>query len=187
MEQRAKSKEQRAKSREQRAESKEGSFDASTMEYVMSGKPKEVVIPKENAVFWLDKNGFWHYGHEKFQHRKIINYFHSSIRKDKEGYYVVQAHRDHVEKVYFPYEDTALFVFDVIRDEDITLVLNTGKRIKLQPKKLFIKDDSLYMHFKEERVKFTEQALVRISDLIKDDNDQCHIRVRGKKYRIRPL
>ena len=174
-------------SMEHRAWSKEFSFNASSVEYAMTEKPKEIVIPKENAVFWLDKNGFWHYGNEKFQHRKIINYFHSSIRKDKEGYYVVQAHRDYVEKVYFPYEDTALFVFDVIRDEDITLLLNTGKRIKLQPKKLFIKADSLYMHFKKERVKFTEQALVRISDLIENDNEQCHIRVRGRKYRIRPL
>lgn len=61
------------------------------------------------------KNGVWHCGSEKFQHRKIIIYFHSSIRKDKVNYDLMQTHRDYKEKVHFPYEDKALFVFDVIK------------------------------------------------------------------------
>ena len=153
----------------------------------MANKLKEVVISKEDAIFWLDKNGFWHYGSEKFQHRKIINYFHSSIRKDKDGYHLMQTHRDFKEKVYFPYEDTALFVFDVIKHEDVILVLNTRKRINLKPKKLFIKDDNLYMHVGEDRVKFTEQVLIRISDLLEYENDQYFIRIRGRTYKIHQL
>ena len=73
---------------------------------------KEFVVPKEKAVFWLDAYGRWHNEHGVFEHKKIISYFHSSIRKDAEGYYLFQKHNDHtIEKVYFKYEDTALFVF----------------------------------------------------------------------------
>ena len=85
----------------------------------MADKRKEVIISKEEAVFRMDKYGSWRYNNEKFQHKKIINFFHSSIRKDKHGYHIRQAHRDHVEKVYFPYEDTPLFVFDVEKKEKI--------------------------------------------------------------------
>jgi len=85
--------------------------------YLMKEKIKEIVVPREDAVFWLDGNGFWHNREEKFTHRKIINYFHSSIRKDKKGYYLFQVHPGYREKVYFPYEDTALFVFEVVRDD----------------------------------------------------------------------
>ncbi|MFC1824312.1 MFS transporter permease [Thermodesulfobacteriota bacterium] len=150
----------------------------------MTKKRKEVVIPKEAALFWLDKHGFWHNEHEKFQHSKIISHFHSSIRKDKDGFHLYQVHPNYREKVYFPYEDTALFVFDIVKSEDITLILNTKKRIKLKPKKLFIKDDSLYMTFGEDPVRFTEHALIRIANLLIDEDDQLFIRVKGRRYRI---
>ncbi len=158
-----------------------------TIEGFVVNRRKEVVISKGDARFWLDKNGFWHYGNEKFRHRKIINYFHSSIRKDEDGYHVRQVHRDYVERVYFPYEDTALFVFDVITDKDVVLILNTQKQIKLKPRRLFIMDDNLYMHLGEERVKFTEQALIRISILMEYENEQCYIRVKGRRYEIQQL
>ncbi|MGD2125308.1 MAG: MFS transporter permease [Desulfobacteraceae bacterium] len=150
----------------------------------MSRKLKEVVIPKEEALFWLDKHGRWHNQDGEFQHRKIIYYFHSCIRKDRDGYHLVQRHRNFREKVYFPYEDTPLFVFDVVKQEEVILVLNTKKRIRLKPKKLFIRDDSLYMHAGEDRIKFSGQALVKIADLIEDENGQCFIRVKGRRYRI---
>jgi len=158
-----------------------------TIEGFVVNRLKQVVISKEDATFWLDKNGFWRYGNEKFRHRKIINHFHSSIRKDEDGYHVMQLHRDYVERVYFRYEDTALFVFDVIVDEDVILVLNTQKRVKLRPRKLFIRKDNLYMHLGEDQVKFTEQALLRISILIEYENDECFIRVRGRRYKIQQL
>ena len=145
---------------------------------------KEVVIPKEEAVFWLDKNGFWHNDAGKFEHRKIINYFHRCIRKDEHGYHLAQEHGGYREKVYFPYEDTALFVFDVIKEDGMTLVLNTQKRIRLKPKKLFIKQDNLYMHAGDERIKFSEQALIRLAAFMEEHNDDLFIRVRGRRYRI---
>ena len=77
---------------------------------------KEIVISKEDAVFWLDKNGCWHNDAGKFRHKKIIDFFNRSIRKDADGFHLCQLRDNCVEKVYFPYEDTALFVFDVIED-----------------------------------------------------------------------
>jgi hypothetical protein len=150
----------------------------------MASRRKEIVVAKEDAVFWLDKHGFWHSKEGKFQHKKIINYFHSSIRKDKAGYHLSQTYRDYKEKVYFPYEDTALFVFEVVKGDDIILVLNNKKRIKLKPRKLWIKDDSLYMNLGEDLIKFSENGLVRIADLIEYENDQYFMRVRDRRYKI---
>lgn len=153
----------------------------------MSGKRKEVVIPKEQAVFRLDEQGrWWHIEQGLFQNPRIIAHFHACIRLDEQGYHLAQDHRDIHEKVYFPYADTALFVFDVIiGEEDVTLVLNTGKRERLRPRKLFIQDDNLYMRLGEHRVRFTGDALVRISNLLEfDDEENAYIRVRGRRYAI---
>ena len=151
----------------------------------MAKKRKEWVVAKEDAVFWLDKNGDWHNEHGKFQHKKIINYFHSAIEKDKDGYYLSQERDGFREKVYFPHEDSVLFVFNVIEADDITLELNTKRRVKLKPRKLFIKEDSLYMAEKDEIIKFAEQALMRISKLLEYENDRYFIRVKGRRYAIK--
>ena len=93
----------------------------------MGNESKPVAtIPKEEAVFRLDKNGVWYHGDRKFENRKIIEYFHSMIKKDESGYFLKQEHRDFIEKVYFPYEETALFVFQVIAKDSLILVLYTG-------------------------------------------------------------
>ena len=149
------------------------------------GISKQIAIPKEDAIFRLDKHGQWHNKEGKFQHRKIINHFHRSIRRDEDGYHLFQEYSGMREKVYFPYEDTALFVFDVKKGEDIVLELNTRKCIKLKPKKLFIKNDNLYMQNGEDRIKFSDHALIRIADLIDETDGQCFIRVKGRRYRIR--
>ena len=151
----------------------------------MAKKLKEWVIAKEDAVFWLDKNGDWHNKHGKFQHRKIIDYFHSAIKKDKDGYYLCQERDGFKEKVYFPHEDSALFVFNVIEADDVILELNTKRQIKLKPKKLFIYEDSLYMAQKDEIIKFAEQALMKISRLLEYENDRYFIRVKGRRYAIK--
>jgi hypothetical protein len=147
-------------------------------------KIKEIVIPKAEAVFWLDKNGCWHNENGKFEHKKIIQYFHSCIKRDRHGYYLYQASANCAEKVYFPYEDQALFVFDVIRQSDVILVLNTGRQIKLKPQKLYIKNDCLYMHLDREIIKFAEQGLFKIAELIEEINDRFYIRVKNRRYKI---
>jgi len=150
----------------------------------MNQKRTEIVIPKDQAVFWLDKNGRWHNEHGEFQHKKIIAYFHASIHKDENGYFLFQQSENFKEKVYFHYEDTALFAIDLISKDDITLVLNTQKRIKLKPKKLWLRDDSLYMQCGGENIKFVERGLMKISDLLEFTNDQYFIKVKNRRYRI---
>ena len=150
----------------------------------MTKQLKEIVISKDKAVFWLGSNGRWHNIHGEFEHRKIIDFFHSSIRKDKDGYYVTQTTERYKEKVYFRYEDTALFVFNIIKNKDIYLLLNTKKQIKLNPEELFIKNDSLYTKDGEELVKFTEQSMIKISKYMENDNESYFIKIDNKRYEI---
>lgn len=157
------------------------------LSFDMKKSQKEIVIPKDKAVFWLDKNGRWHNQYGVFQHQKIINYFHASIEKDENGYYLFQERANIREKVYFHYEDTALFAVDLItrKESDITLVLNTQKQIKLKPDCLFIKADNLYMQMGEETIKFVERGLMQISNLLEFKNEQYSIKVKNKTYKIR--
>lgn len=150
----------------------------------MINKIKENVIPKEDAVFWLDKNGCWRNAHGKFEHNKIIDYFHSSIKRDQGGYYLSQANGKSREKVYFPYEDQALFVFDLIRQDGITLILNTKKQIVLVPEALFIKDDNLYMRMGDETIKFVEHGLMKMASHLEDEDGLVYMRFKDKRYRI---
>jgi hypothetical protein len=150
----------------------------------MTKKTKKTVIGKDEAVFWLDANGCWQNENGKFRHKKIIDYFHTSIQRDHKGYHLYQAQKNYIEKVYFHFDDQALFVFDVLQENDITLVLNTQKRIKLKPRKLFIKNDSLYMHLGDETIKFAEQALMKIAASLEEEGDLLFIRSKDRRYRI---
>ncbi|CAB1058891.1 hypothetical protein D1BOALGB6SA_3649 [Olavius sp. associated proteobacterium Delta 1] len=150
----------------------------------MAKKTQKIVIGQDEAVFWLDENGCWQNQHGKFKHKKIIHYFHSRIKRDRQGYYLYQENGNCAEKVYFPYEDQALFVFNVIQQDDVTLVLNTNKQVKLQPHKLFIKNDCLYMHMGEEIIKFAEQGLIKIAQLLEEENGQLFIRIKDRRYKI---
>ena len=57
----------------------------------------------------------------------------------------------------------------------------------LKPDKLFMKGEGLYMADGEERIKFAERGLMKISDLIEDEGDDYFIRVKNRKYRIQQL
>ncbi len=129
-----------------------------------------IVIPKEKAVFWMDGQGFWNNEHGKFEHPKIIKHFHRSIRKDKDGYHVFQETDEFEERVYFPYEDTALFVFDIRFKKDRTLLrLNTGVDLPLDGERLFTQNDQLYYQAPEHRIKFTEKALVKLAPFLDEE------------------
>ncbi|MCF6246646.1 MAG: MFS transporter permease, partial [Desulfobacula sp.] len=121
-------------------------------------KRKLVVIPKEKAVFWINKNGEWCNEHGKFEHPGIIKYFNASIKKDDNGYFVHQSSDELEEKVYFPYEETAVFAIDIIDKKEFTLITNTGQTINVNPENLFEKDDSLYMETIDHTIKFTSRA-----------------------------
>lgn len=151
----------------------------------MKEKPDVITIPKEDAVFWLDARGRWSNEHGPFEHPKVSAYFHACLKKDENGYYVGQQRDKVYEKIYFRYEDTALFVFGVeIGVEEITLRLNTGRRIKLKPADLFIKDDNLYTQTAEGLAKFNQQSLMKVSDLIEEENGELFIKAGGGRFKI---
>lgn len=149
---------------------------------------KEVVVPKDKAVFWLDAHGRWHNKHGVFEHKKIIGFFHSSIRRDAHGYHLFQQQDDHtIEKVYFTYEDTALFVFDVIMQEDsnrIRLILNTKDEIPLDPEALSVQNENLYMEHDGHIIKFLDRAILKLSHRLKFHQQQYRLELNGKSYDI---
>ena len=151
----------------------------------MADKPlQEIVISPEEATFWLDRWGRWCNRHGPFEHPKIISYFNAAIARDEKGYFVAQVNGDIYEKVYFRHEDTALFVFDVLPEDDLTLVLNTGRRMALDPAALFIRNDALYFRNGPELIKFNEASMLKISRHFTITGDQCFLRFRGRSYAV---
>jgi hypothetical protein len=151
----------------------------------MSTKPSEIVIRREDAVFRLDGRGRWCNEFGVFRNRRISDYFHSAIRRDADGYFVCQERDQLTEKVYFPYEDTALFVMDVALEPEIALYLNTRREVKLDPAQLFVADDSLYLTAGDERIKFTERALLKLAEVMDFTSEGYFILVGGRRTRIR--
>ena len=151
---------------------------------MMKKELKLHVVPKEEAVFWMDIHGRWHNEHGKIEHPKIIDYFHSAIQRDEDGYFLQQEFNGIREKVYFPYEETARFVFDVKFGEGILLLLNTKQKISLIPEDLYVKDDQLYMEFDGDKVKFTENALLKLADCFHQKEDGYFFSHNGKEIKI---
>ena len=135
---------------------------------------KQTIIPKDQAVFWMDKDGTWYNEHGKVEHPKIIKYFNQSIQKDYQGYFLSQivsnqTTDDVEEKVYFTYEETAVFVVDIIKKRaGIKLTLNTFNTICLDPEALYIKADALFMETDAHLVKFTQKALAKMTSFLKE-------------------
>ncbi len=151
----------------------------------MTEQPKEIIIKKEDAVFRMDANGRWHNRHGRFQHKKVIDYFHACIKKDRYGFYLSQQKDNCIEKVYFPYEETAFFVFDVIMDDEIILILNTKERLILTPDELCIKNDSLYILHGEDLIKFSDRSMMKIAACIEDEDGGYYFVHHGKRYAIK--
>lgn len=146
---------------------------------------KEIVIPREQAVFWLDGRGRWRNASGPFRKPRIIDHFNTSIRRDEGGYHLRQERDGLIEKVYFRCEDTALFVREVIRAETVRLVLNTRQELTLEPERLFIENDQLYLHTAAgERVKFTERALMTLADAIELTDDGYRLNLDGRRVPI---
>ena len=145
---------------------------------------KEITINKEDAVFWMDANGRWHNQHGEFEHKRVIDYFNRSIGHDAEGYFVSQQRGELIEKVYFPYEETALFVVEVLAGKHIELVLNTRKKITLDPTCLMIKNDSLFIQKDNQLIKFNDRSMMKLSNHFEEKDGQFHIRLNDKDYPI---
>ena len=132
----------------------------------MNQQMKDIIISKEDAVFWMDGNGRWHNENGPFRHKKLIAYFNTSIGRDPDGFFVGQERGDVREKVYFRCEETAFFAVDIAVESVMTILLNTQKRIKLDPEKLYIKNDCLFMHYQDTCIKFTDRCMMRLSGYI---------------------
>lgn len=150
----------------------------------MTEKNQEIIIKKEDAVFWMDGNGRWHNQHGEFEHKKVIAYFNQSIQYDSDGYFVSQVRGDMVEKVYFPYQETALFAVDILQHDEVRLLLNTRKRVPLNPEKLFIRNDTLFMYSENQLIKFSDRSMIKLSDQLDDANGQLTIHLNGLSYAI---
>jgi hypothetical protein len=153
-------------------------------ESAITAEYREVIIPKQEAVFWLDRQGYWRNQGGRFKRKKIIDYFHASIGRDKNGYFVSHVKENVLEKVYFRHEETALFVFKVDINPGITLTLNTGSQIKLNPDNLYVFNDNLYIMNEDEKIKFAERALFQIMQIISEENGVLFINANGKRYKI---
>ena len=145
---------------------------------------KEIIIPKEKAVFWMDGNGRWHNADGPFRHPKLIRYFNSAINWDSNGFFVSQDLGDRHEKVYFRCAETALFAMEASIKTGIELLLNTRQRIPLDCQKLCVKNDRLFMHYKEILVKFTDRCMMQLSAYIEEIDDAYYFRFNETRCRI---
>ncbi len=143
---------------------------------------KQIIIPKDQAVFRMDGNGRWHNQHGPFEHPKIIAFFHAAIRKDAQGFHLYQEREGVVEKVYFTYEDTALFVFDVCLKRPETLTLNTGRKLPLTPKELFVARDHLYVRVDDEHAKFTDRSMMKMAPVLCFEQGQYLLVMDGRSH-----
>lgn len=132
----------------------------------------------------MDGQGRWHNQHGPFAHKKIIDYFNAAIQKDEGGYFVGQSHDGIYEKVYFSYQDTALFVTDVLWGDPVQLLLNTGQRLDMSPERLFIRNDQLFHKKGDEIIKFSERALAMIAERIEFSEERYSIRLKGICYPV---
>jgi hypothetical protein len=144
----------------------------------------EVVIAKEDAVFWMDDRGRWQNRHGRFAHKRIIDHFNRSIRRDEDGYYVTQTRGDVREKVYFAYTVTPIFVFQVLAGDPVQLVLNTGETIALDPARLFVESDQLFQGMGDGCIKFSDRALVAMAPYLDENTDGFSIRIGGRTWPI---
>lgn len=145
----------------------------------------EIVIQKEDATFWMDGQGRWINEFGRITKPSIIKHLNRSIDFDDSGFFVSQENCGRMEKVYFRYEDTALFAIDLKAASDhIHLILNTKEEILLDPESLLIKDDCMFMKVGATVVKFSERALLKISKNLKDVDGKAVLVWAEKSYPI---
>ena len=52
---------------------------------------------------------------------------------------------------------------------------------------MMIQGDSLYVELEDERAKFSDGSLMKISDLLEFENDQYFIKIKAKRYKLKAL
>jgi len=143
-----------------------------------------IIIGADEAVFWMDRQGRWCNAHGRIHHKRTVDYLNRCIGHDAGGWYVGQRRENFREKVYFNCPDTALLAIDLEIGEKNVLVLNTGRRVPLKPRRLIIADDILYQIAGPVRIRFTERAAAKLMPLIEEGQNAWSIRVGTRRYRI---
>lgn len=150
-----------------------------------SSQIKEIIIPKEKAVFWMDARGRWCNEHGPFEHARIIAYFNQSIRKDRDGYFVEQVRDGMREKVYFYHHDTPLFIVDTVGDDPAKVILNTGAYVDFCPQRLIIRNDQLYMRINDDEIaKFNERTMMHIAAWIDYHEGRVYFQIDDSRIEI---
>lgn len=145
-----------------------------------------VIISKEDAVFRMDEQGRWFNESGRITKPSIVRYFNRSLGWDETGFFVTQVVDNRLEKVYFPFEETALFAVDLtIKSDRVALHLNTKADTELDPYKLFIKNDNLYMEFEGVFIRFSERSLLKIAGFLKEENGETFFDKEGSPVMIR--
>jgi hypothetical protein len=141
-----------------------------------------IEISADDAVFWMDERGRWCNAHGPFENPRIIDRFNRALRRDTRGYFVTQERDGIREKVYFHYVDTPLTAMDILGTPPQTILLNSRKRLALDPSALSIVNDTVFMQSNDERIRFSERAMIRLAPFLKETakgltvtvGDQCH-------------
>jgi hypothetical protein len=143
-----------------------------------------VEISADHAVFWMDERGRWCNEYGPFENPRIIDRFNRALRCDRKGYFVTQERDGLREKVYFHYVDTPLTARDIRGRPPQTLVLNSGRHLPLDPSALYILKDTLFMRSGDERIRFSERAMVRLAPFLKETARGPAVRMGGQWYFI---
>jgi hypothetical protein len=145
------------------------------------------IVSKEESGISLSARGDWFHNGEPFEHLGIIRLFHQAIRRDDEGrYYLYNQLGALEENVYFEVEDTAFFVDRIDFDEATTSLiatLNNGAAETLDVKTL-CEDERGIMYCRTQhgdRARFSQSALMSLSDFVKTEGDLIYIDVTGEK------
>ena len=72
-------------------------------------------------------------------------------------------------------------------EEPMHLVLNTGETIVLDPTRLFVRSDQLYQARGDERIKFTDRALLAMTPYLEACADGLSMCIGGRIYPIPDL
>lgn len=132
----------------------------------------------------MDARGRWCNEHGPFENPRIIDRFNRSIRRDENGYYVTQERDNLREKVYFHYVDTPLRVVDVNGKPPEALLINTGERIPMDPSALYVRNDALFMRRGEERIRFSDRALVKLAACLEESDEGLCFRMGMQRFPI---
>jgi Uncharacterized protein conserved in bacteria len=154
------------------------------------GETMTRIVSKEESGISLSARGDWFHHGEPVLHPRVIQLFHRAIRRDDEGrYYLYNVVGALEENVYFEVEDTAFFVLRLEFDEatkSFTVCLNNEDKETLDVKTLR-EDERGVMYCRTQdgdRARFSQSALMSLSDFVKTEGDLIYIDATGEKVII---